>query len=198
MKLEVWQISVKMLHPQNPPKSENSNSSVQPQNKPRSHFEFVPRDTEDSRILDLLDFGCVAFSVETVIEEGLFVSWLYNPCYTPRACWIIASRWEILILCHTYYGVTSHNNTLSAPNNQPNDWVTLRQNTWKYVTQKHLYMYIYVYIYTCIYLPTSVVYLLPTSVFYSCVYCVFVVFFPWIYNPCYSVVVTIDVRFNTM
>jgi len=72
--------------PQKSTKSKNSNSSVQIQNKPRSHFELVPRDTEDSKFLDLVDFGCVAFSVETVIEIGLFVSWLYNPCYTPRAC----------------------------------------------------------------------------------------------------------------
>ena len=52
-----------------PPKStetRTSNSSVQIQIKPKSQFEFVPRDTEKSEILDLADFGGVAISVETV------------------------------------------------------------------------------------------------------------------------------------
>ena len=52
-----------------PPKStetRNSNSSVQIQIKSKSQFEFVPRDTEKSAILDLADFGGVAISVETV------------------------------------------------------------------------------------------------------------------------------------
>ena len=44
----------------------NSNSSVQSQMKPKSQFEFVHR-TEISDFLDLVDFGDVALSVETVI-----------------------------------------------------------------------------------------------------------------------------------
>ena len=52
-------------------KSRNSNSLVQIQIKPKSdwksQFEFVPRDTEKSEFRDLLNFGEVAFSVETVI-----------------------------------------------------------------------------------------------------------------------------------
>jgi len=46
-------------------KSRNSNFSVQIQIKPRSEFEFALRDTEKP---DLVDFGDVVFSVETVIE----------------------------------------------------------------------------------------------------------------------------------
>jgi len=49
-----------------PTKSRNSNSSVQIQIDPKSHFEFVPRDTKDSKFLHSLDFGSVAFSVATV------------------------------------------------------------------------------------------------------------------------------------
>jgi len=35
--------------------------------KPHSHLEFVPRDSEESEFFDLVVFGDVAFSVETVI-----------------------------------------------------------------------------------------------------------------------------------
>jgi len=35
--------------------------------KPKSQFEFVLRDTEQSEVLDLVDFGGVAISVETVM-----------------------------------------------------------------------------------------------------------------------------------
>jgi len=50
-------------------KLNNSNSLVQNQTKPKSQFQFVPRDTEESEFLDLVDFGDVAFSVETVIPH---------------------------------------------------------------------------------------------------------------------------------
>jgi len=42
----------------------NSNVSVQIQIKPKCPSEFVPRDTEESESLDLVDFGDVAFSVK--------------------------------------------------------------------------------------------------------------------------------------
>ena len=54
-----------------PPKStraRSSNSSVQIQIKPKSHLEFVPRDSEEFEFFDLVDFGGVVFSVETVIS----------------------------------------------------------------------------------------------------------------------------------
>ena len=44
-----------------------SNSSGQIQIKPKVQFQFVPRDTEESECLDLLDFRGVAFSAESVI-----------------------------------------------------------------------------------------------------------------------------------
>jgi len=50
-------------------KSRNSDSSGQIQISPKSQFEFVPPDTEESELLDLVDLGGVAFSVETVIQE---------------------------------------------------------------------------------------------------------------------------------
>ena len=53
-------------------KSRNSDSSVQIQIKPKSKFEFVPRDSEDSEFLDLVDSGdvviCHGISVESVTE----------------------------------------------------------------------------------------------------------------------------------
>ena len=47
-----------------------SNSSVQIWIKPKSQFEFIPRDTKESKFLDLVDFGDAAFSVETVVQGG--------------------------------------------------------------------------------------------------------------------------------
>jgi len=47
------------------------NSSVQIQLTSKSQFEFVPRDTEESELLALVDFGGVAISVETVISFAL-------------------------------------------------------------------------------------------------------------------------------
>ena len=57
-----------------PPKSTKSrifNSSVKIQIKLKSQFEFVPRDTEESEFLNLVDFGGVAFSVEIVIIDSI-------------------------------------------------------------------------------------------------------------------------------
>jgi len=48
-------------------KSRISNSPVQTLLKPKSQFECVPRDFEKSEILDSVDFGGVATSVEIVI-----------------------------------------------------------------------------------------------------------------------------------
>ena len=47
----------------------NSNSLLQIQIKPKSQFEFIPRDTKKSEFLDLVGFGDEAFSVETVIHS---------------------------------------------------------------------------------------------------------------------------------
>jgi len=53
-----------------PPKSFHSRTSIfwlQIQIEVKSQFEFVSRDTERS---DFLDFGDVAFSMETLIQGG--------------------------------------------------------------------------------------------------------------------------------
>jgi len=47
--------------------SRNSNFTVQIQLKPKSPFEFVPCDAEESGFLDLGDFWDVAFTVESVM-----------------------------------------------------------------------------------------------------------------------------------
>jgi len=61
-------------------RSKHSNSSVQIPIQPKSQSEFLPRDTEKSEFLDLLDFGDVAFSVQAVIHNNLqshFIQSLY-------------------------------------------------------------------------------------------------------------------------
>ena len=59
-------------------KSRNSNSSVQVQSNSKSRFEFVLQDTEESEFLDFVDFGSVAFSVETAINPVCSSAHLYS------------------------------------------------------------------------------------------------------------------------
>jgi len=54
--------------PPKPTRSRNTNSSVQIQIKSKSEFEFAPRDAEKSENPDLVKFGGVAISVESVIR----------------------------------------------------------------------------------------------------------------------------------
>ena len=60
-------VSTQIATPRKSTTSSNSNSSVPIQIKPKSQFGIVPRDTENSEFLDLVDFGGVAISKETVI-----------------------------------------------------------------------------------------------------------------------------------
>ena len=62
----IWQTTENASLPQST-RSRNSNFSVPIQIHPSSQFEFVLRDTEESGFLDLADFGCEAFSVESVV-----------------------------------------------------------------------------------------------------------------------------------
>ena len=55
--------STKNATPPKSTKSRNSHFAVQIQMKPQFQFQFVPRDTEKSEFLDLVDLGGVAFSV---------------------------------------------------------------------------------------------------------------------------------------
>jgi len=58
-------------HKQTPFKSTNPNFSAQTQIKPKSEIEFLPRDTEKSEFLDLVDVGDVAFSMVSVRIHGM-------------------------------------------------------------------------------------------------------------------------------
>jgi len=88
-----------------PPKSSesrNSNSFVQIQIQSKSQFEFVPQDTEKSEFVDLVNFGDVSFSVETV---------------TIVSSYGIASRLHDLVddnvtHCNTLQHTATHCNTL--------------------------------------------------------------------------------------
>jgi len=59
-------ISTENATPLKSSESRNSNSSEQIQMRPRSQFEFVLWDTEESKFFDMVGFGDVAFSLETV------------------------------------------------------------------------------------------------------------------------------------
>ena len=70
-----WQSPLKKLHTNNPPNRQNSNSSVQIQIRPQSQLEFVPRDTEGSEFLDVVDFGDVFFfSGNLACQQTLLVT----------------------------------------------------------------------------------------------------------------------------
>jgi len=60
-KIACMTVSTENATPPKSTKSRNSKSSVQIQIKSQSQFEFVPRDTEESEFLDLVDFGAAAF-----------------------------------------------------------------------------------------------------------------------------------------
>jgi len=53
--------STEIATPPRSTKSRNSNSSVQVQIKPKSSFEFAPRDAEKAEFLDVVDFGMLHF-----------------------------------------------------------------------------------------------------------------------------------------
>ena len=78
-----------------------------PRAKPKSQYEFVPRDSQESEFLDLLNFEDVAFSVETVIQKTF--------CYT-------------LFLAHTPWHTYLHTHTHTHTHTQPNmrRWATQR------------------------------------------------------------------------
>ena len=50
-------VSTENATPPKSTKSRDSNASVQIQIKPQSRFEFVPRNSEESKFLNLVDFG---------------------------------------------------------------------------------------------------------------------------------------------
>ena len=63
-------VSTENAKPPKSNKSSNSNSSVQIQIKSKFQFEFVPRDTEKSEFLNVVDFKGVAIAVKTVMWGG--------------------------------------------------------------------------------------------------------------------------------
>jgi len=62
-------VSIERATPSKSSQSINSNFLVQILIQPKAQFECVTRDTEKSEFLDLVDFGNVAVSVETVIFQ---------------------------------------------------------------------------------------------------------------------------------
>jgi len=64
-------VSTGIATPPKSTKSRNSNSLVQIQIQPKSQYESVPRDSEESEFLDPVDFEGVAFTVEGVIATHI-------------------------------------------------------------------------------------------------------------------------------
>jgi len=96
------QFPLKMLHSPKFTTSRNSNCSVQIQFqiKPKSQFESVPRDTEKYKVLVLVDFGDVAFAVESIIH----CINLQSPCpLSPYKLWI----WLWLRVCQLPHCIAS-------------------------------------------------------------------------------------------
>ena len=74
--------SAENVSPSESLKSSNSNFSVQIQIEPKSQFEFVPRDITKPEFVDMVDFGGVAFLVETIIQTQC----MQNTTYTHYVC----------------------------------------------------------------------------------------------------------------
>jgi len=78
-------IPLEMLHVRNPP---NRKTEIHRYKfKPKSQFESVLRDSEESELLDMIDLGGVVLSVETVIYHclslclSLCLSFFLPPAY---------------------------------------------------------------------------------------------------------------------
>jgi len=65
--LVIMTVSTENATPLKSTKLRHSNWFIQIQIAPESQFDFVPRDSEKSEILDLVDVGGIAFSVQTAI-----------------------------------------------------------------------------------------------------------------------------------
>jgi len=89
-------------------KSRKTNFSVQIETKPQSQFEFIPRDTEELISCDLVDFGDVAFSVETVTANAVWdvINVSFHKCK-----WIMARMNESRPI---YEWVTAHRDRRQA------------------------------------------------------------------------------------
>jgi len=59
--------------PPKPTTSRYLNASVPIQMKPKFQFECAPRGNEESEFFDLVDFGEVAFSLETITVVFIFI-----------------------------------------------------------------------------------------------------------------------------
>jgi len=71
-------VSTGIAKPPKPTKSRNSKSWVQIQIKPKSQFEFVPRDIQKSESLDVVDVGELGILVE--------IAHMYESWHTNESC----------------------------------------------------------------------------------------------------------------
>jgi len=72
------------------------NSPVQIEIKPKLQFQFVPQDTEESEFLNLVDFGDVAFLVETVMRADF---WEISTTYFNFAVWVcVDARFRVCLI----------------------------------------------------------------------------------------------------
>jgi len=93
--LEMTDSTANATHPQST-QSWDPNSPVQIEIKPKFQFQFVPRDTEESEFLNLVDFGDVAFLVETVMRADF---WEISTTYFNFAVWVcVDARFRVCLI----------------------------------------------------------------------------------------------------
>jgi len=108
----VWgmTVSAKNATPPRSTKSGNSNSSAQIQITPKFQSQFVPRDIEESKFVDLVDFGGVVFQVESVIDLSAQCSPSCNTLqHTATHC---NTRQHTATYCNTLQHTATHCNIL--------------------------------------------------------------------------------------
>ena len=131
-----------------PPKSSkyrNSNSSVQMKSK--SQFGFVSRDTEKSEFLDLVDFGSVAISVESVIGLYPYVQVSFDfflSCQTTSRKMLLHFKRVSLLMVSFYVQVSFDFLIVMSHDRQENAAAAASDSA--RAAGIHIYVYIYIYI----------------------------------------------------
>ena len=70
----IWKNTLKMLHPQNPPNVQTQIFRYKLIFSQNLNFEFVPRDTEESEVVDLVDFEMWHFQWKLSYQSNSKVS----------------------------------------------------------------------------------------------------------------------------
>ena len=99
-----WQFALKMLPPQNPPNQETQISRYTFKLNQYLNSKFAPRDTEQSKCLDVAYFGGVSISVETVLYANLRLHYRYRLHAEKYKNLFVICSWyiHIFVICNTW------------------------------------------------------------------------------------------------